>query len=388
MDVEYQKKEITWCLDREGPNICLRASAVNDRLENLEITCESFKLKLEDTEARDFLEILQRVISREVQPEVSPDIKTPLERIIEQPSLDHTVPIIEEPSIQDHERIDEPVGEPFPPVLEKIETPIERIVEEPVIDSFSPSSEEHVSPITKTMEELAAESSIPVQETPEEIESIDPQAPQITLDTSEILAVLKQSESSVKEVEAASLDIKKMEEEILKKPSETIELYQSDGVETPGISIEDNVKPSSLFKSSVDTVSIFSDSEDTEDKSEKTPLEQLLDESDDQDDKSELSPPTPSFETEDISQETLDRELESLTEELKSYSPSDLESTTFVSDFKSKLVEIESQAEVSEEDSIEPVTEKPFVSETERKSKIEKDRAARKKRLWELTRGY
>ena len=60
MDVEYQKKEVTWCLDRVGPKICLKAVAINDKLKQLEITSEEFSLEFENEEARDFLNILQK----------------------------------------------------------------------------------------------------------------------------------------------------------------------------------------------------------------------------------------------------------------------------------------------------------------------------------------
>ena len=64
MEIEYQDKYVvTWCLDRKGPRICLRATTAENRLRTIAIISEEFNLELEDTEARDFLNILSQIVT-------------------------------------------------------------------------------------------------------------------------------------------------------------------------------------------------------------------------------------------------------------------------------------------------------------------------------------
>ena len=131
------------------------------------------------------------------------------------------------------------------------------------------------------------------------------------------------------------------------------------------------------------------------DQKAKTPLEQLLEETDSQDESFEPLSPSSTIDHEDISQETLETELNALSEDLQPLTPQDLTSSTFINDFKSKSQDkdfspYESETSVSDIKEIkeEPVEKVTYTTELERKSKIEKERAARKKRLWELTRGF
>ena len=48
MEIEYQNKNtITWCLEREGPLICLKATMFGEELESIEIKSENFSLEFE-----------------------------------------------------------------------------------------------------------------------------------------------------------------------------------------------------------------------------------------------------------------------------------------------------------------------------------------------------
>jgi hypothetical protein len=347
MDVEYQKKEITWCLDREGPSICLRAAAVNNKLDHLELTCDAFKLRFEKEEAREFLEILQRIMREGPPSDLTFEDKTPLEEFIEQPIVESIPSIIEEPVAEKIPQIEEPSIEPLSTIVEEPKFPPKEVIEE--LDTLGTSSKVE------------------------------------TLDTSEILAVLKQSES-MKDDEIPSLDTQEVDSEAFKSTAETIELYRGDDVSTPGISIEEHVKPSSLFDESVDKASFFRTPEEN-DIQTKSPLEQLLE--------SEDEKVVETVDQEDISLKTLETELNALSDDLKSYTPQDLASSTFISDFEkesedTKIFDSRPETQIVKEE-ISPDEPEPtgtYSSELERRSKIEKERAARKKRLWELTRGF
>ncbi len=329
MDVEYQKKEVTWCLDRVGPRICLKAIAINDKLKQLEMTSDEFKLTLENDEAREFLGIIQNIVSTKPEtiplpvPEAEP---SPLEEFIEKP----------------------------------IEKPIEIAVETPV------------------------EEFLPVPETKE----VEPKTA-IKLDTAEILEVLKQSESSVEE-ERISFRKKFAENEALAKET-TPQLQPEQEIEESelGISIEEKVRPSEIFKEKLDTASFFREVE------EKSPLEQLLEETEDRtEDYTTVDPPmsdTRSVYEEEGSLPESDSTVP--------FSPDDLDSSSFLSKFSSKPFEqeIETKKEESVENIVDPdlsqqdtesVQQSGFQTEEDRKKEIERERAARKKRLWELTRGF
>ena len=309
MDVEYQKKEVTWCLDRVGPKICLKAVAINDKLQQLEITSEDFILEFENEEAREFLGILRKIISAK------------------------------------------PASIPEPVVV-------------------SP----HVKHVEKPKEEIV---SIP------ETKVVKPK-PILKLNTAEILEVLKQSESNDEE-ERISFVKKFTENEVLVKEPTTPPISQQVAEEPVlGISAEENVQPSEIFKEKLDTASFFGEVE------EKSPLEQLLEENEDPAEEVITSDPllssTDSF--------TEPEETQPQSETKVPFSPDDLNSTSFVSNFstgsfeqeiKSEKLETESHTELDHQ---EPDEQKAFLNEEERKKDIERERAARKKRLWELTRGF
>ncbi|MHA1975579.1 MAG: hypothetical protein ACW98F_02510 [Candidatus Hodarchaeales archaeon] len=334
MDVEYQKKEVSWCLDRVGPKICLKAITIDDKLQQLEITSDEFRLELENEEAIEFLGILRNVMSaKPAAVPVSEDIS---------PSISIDDDII--PSI--------PTYDSLPSSLPPIEQPKNEIMPIPKIQ------EEKPKPVT-------------------------------TLDTSEILEVLKQSESSVGE-ERISFR-KKFAENEAREPKPDLKVQPEKKIEelSPSISIEENVKPSEVFKEKLDTASFFREAE------EKSPLEQLLEENEDF--TSDIT--TSDAQLTDTNSLSKPEGTISESEESESFTPADLNSSSFMSKFNSKPVERaletpkpetiqnaeESDSKVQDTDPVQPSA---FLSEDERKKDIEKERAARKKRLWELTRGF
>ncbi len=314
MDVEYQKKEVTWCLDRVGPKICLKAVAINDKLQQLEITSEDFILEFENEEAREFLDILGKIISAKPASILEPVVVSP-----------------------------------------------------------------HVKHVEKPKEEIV---SIP------ETKVVKPK-PILKLDTAEILEVLKQSESNDEE-ERISFVKKFAENEALVKEPTTLPISQQVAEEpVPGISAEENVRPSEILREKLDTASFFGEVE------EKSPLEQLLEEKEDPAEEvitsDPLSSSTDSF--------TEPEETQPQSETNVPFSPDDLNSTSFVSNFstgsfeqeiKSEKLETEETESLAELDHQEPEPDeqKAFLNEEERKKDIERQRTARKKRLWELTRGF
>ena len=323
MDIEYQKKEVTWCLDRDGPRICLRAVAINGNLKSLEISSERFQIMFENNEARDFLSILKTIVE---------------EKSVSKSAL-----------------------------FQEIKT-----------DQVK---------------------NIGIQEIPESISqesSIIEEAPK--LDTSEILNVLKQSESSTEDLETPLLDLLKDQKDLNLGLNDKAVIPDEIPEISSGISVEENVKPSDLFKESIDTASFFREDVSDEISEEKTPLEQLLEE----DNKNEISPITPqdtiitSVHEENIPRRTIPKEKPGITP----FTPDDLSSDAFISDFNSKKVEeVETPSTMDETPDISSPVEdesgkaelmegRKYLSFEERRREIEKEREARKKRLWELTRGF
>lgn len=337
MDVEYQKKEVTWCLDRIGPKICLKATAINDKLQQLEITSEDFRLEFENEEAIEFLGILRNIMS----------------------ARPTSVPVPED------------------------------------ITPHVPKHEEIIPSIPKSAQARAQVEISSIQQNEKSMEDIIPAIqeekpkPVTTLDTSEILEVLKQSESSVGE-ERISFRKKFAENEALeKKLVPEVRTQQETEEPSPGISNEENVRPSEVFKEKLDTASFFREAD------EKSPLEQLLEENEDITE--EIKP----FETDMTDPSPIDEHEEALTElvEQPPFTPDDLNSSSFMSNFSSKSLEHDLKTPepeiMEEEDSfdldhqdLEPAQQSAFLNEDDRKKVIERERAARKKRLWELTRGF
>jgi hypothetical protein len=411
MEIEYQKNEVTWCLDRDGPRICLCAVSINDELQHLEISCEDFKIDLKTTEAQEFLSIIKNLATSKkpsipLTEKISPDI---VKEISDEIFQDKTEEIPTISSSQDTDAIKSTPSIDTTEILETLQKPdlsIEKEVEE--------------TPVVTT----------PVSGSPEAVETSP------TLDTSEMLDVLKQSEAQEEE-EPAKIrrlgSLFKAEESVSLTPSTDIEdkpeiFKRSDGeleneitqltdiligkeepeeeaYETPAIRSEPeltigevlrekNVKPSVVLGGRVDTASFFQKSE------EKSPLEQLLDENEEEDE-SVSSLQTVSTEESSKTQGQIfeSNDLEP-PEETTHFSPDDLQASSFISDFNSKIEdnkmeidteEIQDSKDVPTEEDIhklKPTSDGSFTTEAERRKQIEKEREARKKRLWELTRGF
>ena len=453
MDIEYQKKEVTWCLDRDGPRICLRAVAINNELQHLQISSESFSLDLKTNEAQEFLIILKNLATSKEPAitlnEISPDIvKEISDEIFDE--VPDEIPVISPSQVKDSGKSTPSLDtSEILDVLEQSEVSIDNKVDEtPVISTPSPESTESLKPsLTLDTSEILdvlkqSEVSIdnkvdetPVISTPPP-ESTESLKPSLTLDTSEILDVLKQSEVQEKE---ESVKIRRlgslfgMEEQVTLTPSRDTSkiseiIKQTDGeleneltqltdiligkeepskdsYESPevkvkakklieGISSEENVKPTEVLSGRVDTASFFQKTD------EKSPLEQLLDDDTEELKSDSLISPSDTDELSTSGEDSFEDKKLIDSKEIAPFTPSDLQSSSFISDFKSKKIEKESETSriESQERSPHPskdnsrqldlTTDKSYTTEAERRNQIEKEREARKKRLWELTRGF
>ncbi len=411
MDIEYQKNEVTWCLDRDGPRICLRAVSINDELQHLEISSESFNLELKTTEAQEFLTILKdlsatktppipltETISPDIVKEISDEIFEEKYETIQTISPSHDTDPIKSTSSFDKGEILE--------VLQKSDLTIEKEVDESSIVT-SPSSQPPESlktgPTLDTSEilDVLKQSEVQEEEQPvkirrlgslfgiEESVSLTPSA--TIEDESEIF---KRSDGKLENELTELTDILIGKEETAKETYETPTIRSEPEATIEGILQEENVKPSVVLGGRVDTASFFQKSE------EKSPLEQLLDEKEEEE---ESLSSIPAFSTEEppkIEGDSFDsNDLES-SNEIAPFSPDDLQTTSFISDFNSKKEDAKTEIDKGElqdnripatEDDfrkLRPVSESSYTTEADRKKQIEKEREARKKRLWELTRGF
>ncbi|UCE13237.1 MAG: hypothetical protein JSV04_13760 [Candidatus Heimdallarchaeota archaeon] len=327
MEIEENKYIVTWCLDREGPRICLRAVTGENQLQRIEITAEDFVLDFDVKEAHAFLNILnQLAVAQEDKPVVSEPIIAP----------DILSPKVTEPT---------PVPD-VPPVIS-----------EPTLTSEVPPSPIEISPPTPEV----------VQPEP---------AP------NEILQILKQSEQTVLDPEKVPIE----------------EPFPPDEIEKV------SVEPTKISATDVETASFFRTSQS------KSPLEMLLEE-EFIEEKEELP----------VSEAIPLPELEESPETVLDYTPDDLKTDSFFSKFDTKRTldlikeeeyepepqpepkrtlelieeeEFEYKPEPQPERAIElspaPSQEKKkeFMTSEERRAAIEKERAERRRRLWELTRGF
>ncbi|MFX0171064.1 MAG: hypothetical protein ACFE9L_04020 [Candidatus Hodarchaeota archaeon] len=329
MEIEYRKREVMWCLDREGPRICLRAVIANDLIETMKITSEDFFLEFDGAEAKEFLNLLLKLTKIEV-PEI------------------------------------------------EIETPI---VSEPAVNMMA--SEERFEQELVSESEALEFSKIP--------------------DPSEIIEVLKDSEISSQDERSLSNDVPtpKIQEEPTDEATSILEqleeLEESIVTPIPDSAVQDELTEetssspslSDAFLNNFATASFFQDTP------VKSPLEKLLEDEEKTEDKTILQEEIKvKIETEEKAAE---EPSDSIISTSRLFSPDDLKTASFFSDFESQDIddliqepETESQ-ETSEEipqPKFEPELPKEYITEAERKAKIEKERAERKKRLWELTRGF
>ncbi|MHA1215166.1 MAG: hypothetical protein ACTSR2_05870 [Candidatus Hodarchaeales archaeon] len=326
MEIEYENKEtITWCLDREGPRICLLAIRENNKLKKMKIDSESFKLEIEGDEADSFLRVLQHIVGVKREEPAQKEVETELI-----PETKH-VEVVDEVFEERKERY-EPITESPPPVIEE---PRQE-------QTFAGSIEEQsVTPASIPTGEARKE----IVEEPKVEEKI--KAPEIPA-TSEILQILKKSEKTVGR--------------LLKEEVE-----------------DDTIDPLE------DTASFFRQA------SEKSPLEELLDEEGKIKDELAEEPPARLSEESNLH---------------KIFKPNDLQTKSFISQFEKEnpLEHLTKTEEPTEEGPVESkvVTEEKeglsektsskkqeeYVTEAERRAAIERERAERRRRLWELTRGF
>ena len=411
MEIEYQKNEVTWCLDRDGPRICLRAVSINDELQHLEISSEDFNLTLKTTEAQEFLTIIKNLatykrpsipLTETISPDIVKEISDEIfqEKIEEIPAISssqHTDTIKSTPSFDTTEILE---------TLQKPDLTIEReVVETPVVTSplsMSPETLE-TSPTLDSTEilDVLKQSEVQEEEEPAKIRrlgSLFKAEESVSLTPSTNIAdkpeIFKRSDGELENEITQLTDILIGKEEPEKEIYETPTIRSEPEESIEGILQEENVKPSVVLGGRVDTASFFQKTE------EKSPLEQLLDENEEED---ESISSFPAVSTEEPSKEQEHRfdsnDLEP-SEEVAHFSPDDLQSPSFISDFNSKIEDNKTEIDTeevqdnrilsTEDDSreVRPITEGSYTTEADRKKQIEKEREARKKRLWELTRGF
>ncbi|MFX0122405.1 MAG: hypothetical protein ACFFAE_02125 [Candidatus Hodarchaeota archaeon] len=329
MEVEYQNKYVVkWCLDRKGPRICLQATTTENKLRTIKINSEGFNLELEDAEARDFLNILNQIAaSTQFAPHRVVTVEQEITPEVKEEYIPEVKPPIKKPPIIEIPQVEEPVAPDVPDSSEIIQVLKES---ERAYAEITPSSPDDVS--TKV--------------------SLEVEKP----------AVPDLYEEAEKEITT---------EEIL---SESFPIQEEPEVMTP------EIETASFFQQSIS----------------KSPLEMLLEEDDEGED----------VEVSDVSSITEPEVEEPYTppiEPKRVYSPDDLETESFFSKFDTRRTvdllqkpepkpEPEPTPEFKRVVELEPapkfVKKEPIKTEAERRAEIEKERAERRRRLWELTRGF
>ncbi len=358
MEIEYQNKYVvSWCLDRDGPRICLRAVTGESEIRTIEIVSDDFMLQFEDEEAQAFLNILSQLVAERTIGAQVPQYPEPKEAIIEEE--------IPAASIVTHPEnlpviTDQAVTEATPEVTETVPFTAAPIVEEPVPFDIAPKVEESVRfEVGPRVEE-------PVPSDP--------------LDSSEIIRVLKHSERTFSESIASSPDDVSMEGQpsISYKP-------ERPSIEPKSPEIYPIRESPDVLQTEIETASFFQKSEP------KSPLEMLLE---DEGKKEEIGDQTAQVPEMDVLEEPKLSQKPSI-----AFTPDDLQTEAFFSKFDTKssldLLKKPEAEPVPEIDHDVKVTPTPtilkkegYVTEVERRAAIEKERAERRKRLWELTRGF
>lgn len=326
MEIEENKYIVTWCLDREGPRICLRAVTGQGHFKRIEITSENFELDFDVEEAHAFLDIINQLgVAQEDKFVVSEPITTPE---VLSPEVSEVTPASDVP----------------PVISESSLTP-----EVAVFADTETSFKTEIHPVTP---EVAPPESAP----------------------NEILQILKQSEETIQDPFSDSIKDLPIEETVHHDEIENISLER-----TP---IQE---PTEISPSDIETASFFRTSET------KTPLEMLLEEDSEKEQESIQVSEPPQAELEESLETALD------------YTPDDLKTELFFSKFDSnrtldliKEKEFEYKPETQQEPkrAVElspastPEKKEEFMSAEERRAAIEKERAERRRRLWELTRGF
>jgi len=344
MEIEYQNKEsITWCLDREGPRICLLAIREEQRIEKIKIESESFALELDGEEVGGFLDVLRKIIGVKKTPLLEPEMLT---KEKEDLIIDHSLT----PSPDSPEEIQEaPESYTDQVIISPQINQSEKIAIQEEDSSIHFEKEDKGAMIIQ--DDLEASVDDKSQESFDEV--LEPRPPEIPA-TSEILEILKKTESAVNKILMAE-DAK---EEII-DPTE-------------------------------DVASFFRESR------QKSPLEELLDKNgnirDDLGDPTKAPDYTKKIEAFKTLTETtkpLDHQTESFLKKFDTKDALDILDSAQKDEEESKD-KIEEESHSSSKLSIQKDTipKEEYQTEAERRAAIEKERAERRRRLWELTRGF
>ncbi|MHA2226321.1 MAG: hypothetical protein ACXAC8_14020 [Candidatus Hodarchaeales archaeon] len=400
MEIQYQNKfVITWCLDREGPRICLKAETRENEDKTIEIISENFVLEFEEKEAREFLNILNRLTFEEpiyATPEPVPEPE-PEPIAFEEPiyATPEPVPEPEPEPIAFEEPIHttpEPVPEPEPEPI-AFEEPIHATPEpvpEPELIAFEEPIHATPEPVPEP-EPIAFEE--PIHTTPEPAPEPELKVTEIP-DPSEIVEVLKQSEKTYHDTQPEITEKILFDDLSQSTPSEWNEEENNQVISM----INDKSQQfDDSFDVEIDTASFFQKTEP------KSPLEKLLEEKED-----EKTTLVNIKENENLHPQA-EEGSEKPSEPLTSFTPDDLKTEAFFSKFDArstlellKTVKPKPTANESLDSSSEPeykrvVKLKPvpkpsekeeYLTEAERRAAMEKERAERRRRLWELTRGF
>ncbi|UCG02502.1 MAG: hypothetical protein JSW11_00625 [Candidatus Heimdallarchaeota archaeon] len=336
MEIEYQNKYVvTWCLDRKGSRICLQATTTENKLRKIGIISEGFNLELDDAEAIDFLNIISQIAA---STQFVPHKVVPIEQ------------------------------ESPPEVKEEISPEFIPPLEEPTIPEVIPKVEEPIAP-----------------EVP---------------DSSEIIQILKESERTYAEITPSSPDDVSVEvpPEVVETTPISYETEEEIVKEIPETESLPSQEESEVTRQEIETASFFQQSVS------KSPLEMLLEEDEGEKEEEDVSD-VPSISHPEVEDYTPPIESK------KTYSPDDLETEAFFSKFDTKRTidllqrpepepklepepepEPEAKPEYKRAVQLEPtpqfVKREPVKTEAERRAEIEKERAERRRRLWELTRGF
>lgn len=331
MEIEYQNKYvITWCLDRDGPRICLRAVTRENQIRTIEILSENFKLEIEEDEIRDFLNIVSQLAvdgAKTQSVETSKYEASPVEK--------------------------------------------EQITETDVSPVFTPD----------IVEERVFSEAVPdatVARSPED------------LDSSEIIQILKQSERTYYDITSSSEDDDSIEEKIPISHEIEADQVQDEPTVSESVPIQEI---SENFGPNIDAASFFQKSVS------KSPLELLLEQDKD---KEKIPETTDSFQ---VPEPEIKEESTPFSTPPVAYTPDDLQTGAFFSDFDTKRI-VNLQRKPEPESEIEPQPEykpkrvvklspapkftkkEPMMTDADRRAAIEKERSERRRRLWELTRGF
>ncbi|WP_455139459.1 hypothetical protein [Candidatus Hodarchaeum mangrovi] len=344
MEIEYQDKEsITWCLDREGPRICLLAIRKAQKIEKIKIESESFALELDGEEVGVFLDILRKVTGIKELPLIKTEkLRKEKEDLI----IDHSILS----QIESHEEIQETPDDYS-----------DQVIIPPLIDQTDKITIQDADDSTHFEEGYKVETTLEddVEATVDDIsqkyfaEVLEPRPPEIPA-TSEILEILKKTESAVDKILMAE-DVK---EEII-DPTE-------------------------------DVASFFRESR------QKSPLEELLDK--DGNIREDLGDPIKvpdytkkieAFKDLDETEKSLDHQTESFIKKFDTKDALNILDSSQKEKVESKdsiEEEFQPSSQISIQKDSTPRVE--YQTEAERRAAIEKERAERRRRLWELTRGF